>query len=177
MPKRGDRTEGPVAPPMAARTTPAQSRSRVTFERILSTAAELLGDVGIERLSTNLVCRRAGMTPPALYRYFPNKYAILSELARRLLEAQAVAVLAWVEAGGLGPSKTEDTVAKTERLQLLACARMHGKHERQLSGELRGTALDAVWPDNHRLALCYGADASKRVKQDDGGRSPSAPSA
>ena len=30
-------------------------------------------EVGIERLSTNLVCERAGLTPPALYRYYPNK--------------------------------------------------------------------------------------------------------
>ena len=48
-----------------------------------------VSDVGIERLSTNLVCERAGLTPPALYRYFPNKYALLSELGQRLMQQVA----------------------------------------------------------------------------------------
>ncbi len=52
----------------------------------------LLGEVGVERLSTNMICERAGMTPPALYRWFPNKYAILAELARRMTTAQLEAV-------------------------------------------------------------------------------------
>jgi len=37
------------------------------------------------------------MTPPALYRYFPNKYAVLQELGRRLVRAQDYAVFAWIE--------------------------------------------------------------------------------
>jgi len=100
-----------------ARTTPSQTRARNTFEAVLSTAGELLGEVGFERLTTNLVCERAGMTPPALYRYFPNKYAILSELARRLMDAQDEAVFAWVEAGGLKAANLEESVDKNRRLQ------------------------------------------------------------
>ena len=67
-------------PPLATKKQPAQQRATETFERILEVTAQTLADVGIERLSTNLVCERAGLTPPALYRYFPNKYALLSEL-------------------------------------------------------------------------------------------------
>lgn len=103
--------------PLNARTTPSQTRARNTFEAVLSTAGELLGEVGFERLSTNLVCERAGITPPALYRYFPNKYAILSELARRLMEAQDEAVFAWVENGGLQAGSLESAVEKNRRLQ------------------------------------------------------------
>jgi AcrR family transcriptional regulator len=108
--------ETPVVP-LDARTTPSQTRARNTFEAVLSTAGELLGEVGFERLSTNLVCERAGMTPPALYRYFPNKYAILSELARRLMDAQDEAVFAWVENGGLQAGSLETAVEKNRRLQ------------------------------------------------------------
>lgn len=100
-----------------ARATPSQTRARNTFEAVLSTAGELLGEVGFERLTTNLVCERAGMTPPALYRYFPNKYAILSELARRLMDAQDEAVFAWVEAGGLEAESLEEAVDKNRQLQ------------------------------------------------------------
>ena len=52
---------------------PTQTRALETCERILDAAATLLGEVGIERLSTNLICERAGLSPPALYRYYPNK--------------------------------------------------------------------------------------------------------
>ncbi|MBV6659758.1 TetR/AcrR family transcriptional regulator [Pseudomonas yamanorum] len=75
---------------------PAQQRATETYERILTATAETLCDVGIERLSTNLVCVRAGLTPPALYRYFPNKYALLSVLGERLLEKQNARIDNWI---------------------------------------------------------------------------------
>jgi AcrR family transcriptional regulator len=56
------------------------------------------------------------MTPPALYRYFPNKYAILSELARRLMEAQDEAVFTWVQGGGLEAASLQEAVDKNQRL-------------------------------------------------------------
>ena len=68
-----------------------------TYERLLDVAGELLADVGIERISTNQICARAGMTPPALYRYFPNKYAVLEALGRRLMDRQNAVLFAWLE--------------------------------------------------------------------------------
>ncbi|ACG78516.1 transcriptional regulator, TetR family [Phenylobacterium zucineum HLK1] len=116
MPKRATTAEtAPVE--LDARAIPSQSRARNTYEAVLTTAGELLGEVGFERLSTNLVCERAGMTPPALYRYFPNKYAILSALARRLMEAQDEAVFAWVQAGGLQAASLQENVEKNARMQ------------------------------------------------------------
>lgn len=112
-----DVQSAPASVPLGTKMTPSQSRARTTFEAVLSTAGELLGEVGFERLSTNLVCERAGMTPPALYRYFPNKYAILSELARRLMEAQDEAVFAWIQAGGLSAGTLADAVASNIQMQ------------------------------------------------------------
>ena len=117
MTKRAARPAEAPAVSLDARNTPSQTRARNTLEAVLSTAGELLGEVGFERLTTNLVCERAGMTPPALYRYFPNKYAILGELARRLMEAQDEAVFAWVEAGGLEAANLEEAVDKNRSLQ------------------------------------------------------------
>jgi AcrR family transcriptional regulator len=94
MPRRRARAEEPSPPPaqveveLGRKKEPTQSRGVETCERILDAAAQLLGEVGIERLSTNLVCERAGLTPPALYRYYPNKYAILAELGMRLMMSQ-----------------------------------------------------------------------------------------
>jgi len=82
-------------PDLAPKRAPLQPRAVETYERILSACAELLGEVGIERLSTNLVCQRAGISPPALYQYFPNKYAILHELSQRLMQHQTRLLKPW----------------------------------------------------------------------------------
>lgn len=68
-----------------------------TRERLLDVAGALLAEVGIERISTNLICARAGVTPPALYRYFKNKYAVLEALGRRLMQRQNEVLFAWIE--------------------------------------------------------------------------------
>jgi AcrR family transcriptional regulator len=87
---------------------PVQRRSVQTFELILRATAELLSEVGIEGLSTSLICKRAGLTPPALYRYFPNKFAVVKELGARLMERMNEAFLAWLMANQpLGPQDSE----------------------------------------------------------------------
>lgn len=78
---------------------------------ILAAAGELLAEVGFEKLTTNLVCERAGMTPPALYRYFPNKYALLTELAERLMAAQDGAVDRFMRLEAYKSRTLEDVVA------------------------------------------------------------------
>jgi AcrR family transcriptional regulator len=63
--------------------------------------------VGVERLSTNIICERAGLTPPALYRYFPNKYAVLNELGNRLMERQNGLIPHWITTDVLNGSVEE----------------------------------------------------------------------
>ena len=89
---------------LAGARRPAQQRSSETYERILAVTAETLAEIGFERLSTNIVCERAGLTPPALYRYFPNKYALLYELGRRLMQRQNALSRAG-SGGGLCPDR------------------------------------------------------------------------
>lgn len=83
-------------PNLSTKRQPAQQRATDTYERILDVTAQTLADVGIERLSTNLVCERAELSPPALYRYFPNKYALLSELGKRLMQRQNERIGHWI---------------------------------------------------------------------------------
>jgi len=82
---------------LSARTVPSQKRAGQTLAAILDAAASLLEEDGFEELTTNKICEQAGVTPPALYRYFPNKYAVVCELARRLMEAQNTGLLQWAE--------------------------------------------------------------------------------
>jgi AcrR family transcriptional regulator len=80
-----------------SRAAPKQERAVQTRERLLDVAGELLGEVGIERISTNMICARAGVTPPALYRYFKDKYAVLEALGRRLMDRQNEVLFAWLD--------------------------------------------------------------------------------
>ena len=92
------------APPLEVKKQPEQQRAAETVERILEATAAALEEIGFERLSTNFVCARAGLTPPALYRYFPNKYALLCELGRRLMQRQNVLVPRWITPQALAGS-------------------------------------------------------------------------
>ena len=100
MPRKST-APAPAATPVASgveldrKRAPTQTRALETCERILDAAANLLADVGIERLSTNLICERAGLSPPALYRYYPNKYAVLAELGVRLMMSQNELLETW----------------------------------------------------------------------------------
>lgn len=78
-------------------TRPKQERAQQTYDLLLKAAGELLADVGADRISTNMICARAGVTPPALYRYFSDKYAVLEALARRLMARQNEVLERWIE--------------------------------------------------------------------------------
>lgn len=76
---------------------PRQERAKRTYEGILDAAAQLLLEVGVERISTNLIAERAGVTVPALYRYFPNKYAVLNALGAKLMDRQNQVAQEWFD--------------------------------------------------------------------------------
>jgi AcrR family transcriptional regulator len=79
------------------RSPPKQERAQATYERLLDVAGNLLAEVGIDRITTNMICARAGLTPPALYRYFEDKYAVLEALGRRLMDRQNIVLERWIE--------------------------------------------------------------------------------
>lgn len=95
---RAENGAGDEAP--AKRTPPKNERALATYELLLGAAGELLGEIGFEKLTTNAICARANLTPPALYHYFNDKYDILEELARRLLKRQFDAYAVWLFQGG-----------------------------------------------------------------------------
>ena len=76
---------------------PRQERAKRTYEAILTAAAELLIEVGVERISTNIVAARARVSVPALYRYFPNKYAVLNALSAAYMDQHTAIFQQWVD--------------------------------------------------------------------------------
>ena len=83
---------------------PKIKRRQATREKLLDAAGNMLQEVGMEGISTNLICERAGVTPPALYYYFENKFEVVVALGERLMDSQNEILVHWVEehaAGGL----------------------------------------------------------------------------
>ena len=96
---------------LSPKVKPAQSRAAETYEQLLTVTAQILADVGFELLTTNLVCERAKLSPPALYRYFPNKYALLHELGLRLMQKQNALIPQWLTPAAFGSAKKlEDAI-------------------------------------------------------------------
>ena len=56
-----------------------------TIDAVLSHALELVHQGGLEGLTLGKLARRLETTPSALYRYFPNKAAVLASLQRQAL--------------------------------------------------------------------------------------------
>ena len=90
----------PVKAKPAKHTAPTRGKSLETYAKLIAAAGELLGEVGFEKLTSNAICARAKLTPPAFYRYFRDKYEVLEVLARRLLARQNDAYAAWLLQGG-----------------------------------------------------------------------------
>jgi AcrR family transcriptional regulator len=67
------------------RRLPRQDRSAQRIDLILDTAATLIDEVGFGNLTPTLIARRAGMSGPAIYRYFDDVDSIGRSLATRTL--------------------------------------------------------------------------------------------
>lgn len=74
-----------------------QQRSADRLARILDAGAELLDETGYEQLSTRAVADRAGVPIGSVYRFFPNKRALVDALAERNLEVYAGRIVARLE--------------------------------------------------------------------------------
>lgn len=68
------------------RRQPVQQRSAQRVERMLDAAADLLGEVGYEGLTTTAIARRAGVAVGSLYQFFPDKRAVVQAVTQRNLE-------------------------------------------------------------------------------------------
>lgn len=73
---------------MSATTTllrhePVQARSNARLSALLDAAAVTIDKVGYERLTTAMVAERAGASIGTVYRYFPDRIAVLQGVAAR----------------------------------------------------------------------------------------------
>ena len=88
-------------PETELRQEPTSSRSRAVFERILNAALEVLAEEGLDKLTTRRVADASGSNVSTLYRYFPNKEAIVLAAFERW-SSEVLAALDRVEEESLG---------------------------------------------------------------------------
>lgn len=68
---------------MSLRTEPVRARSSARVRALIDATAEVTDVVGVDRVTTNLVAERAGCSIGTLYRYFPDRIAVIRALALR----------------------------------------------------------------------------------------------
>ncbi|ROS62116.1 TetR family transcriptional regulator [Frigoribacterium sp. PhB160] len=68
------------------RNEPVQARSSARLTGLLDAAASIIDEIGYERLTTAMVAERAGASIGTVYRYFPDRIAVVDALALRCMQ-------------------------------------------------------------------------------------------
>lgn len=84
------------------RTEPVQGRSAARVDALLDAVAAVVDEIGFDRLTTAMVSERAGASIGTVYRYFPDRIALLQGLRDRAAQRFRLLVIELV-----GQSKPE----------------------------------------------------------------------
>jgi AcrR family transcriptional regulator len=79
--------DGKLGASAPLRNEPVQARSAARLTALLDAAAAAIDELGYERLTTAMVAERAGASIGTVYRYFPDRIAVLQALAARNLDS------------------------------------------------------------------------------------------
>lgn len=82
------------------RNEPVQARSSARLAGLLDAAAAVIDEIGFERLTTAMVAERAGASIGTVYRYFPDRIAVVEALAIRCTQRLASRFLEALESSG-----------------------------------------------------------------------------
>jgi AcrR family transcriptional regulator len=82
------------------RNEPVQARSSARLAGLLDAAAAVIDDIGFERLTTAMVAERAGASIGTVYRYFPDRIAVVEALAIRCTQRLGSRFVESVESSG-----------------------------------------------------------------------------
>ncbi len=143
-------------PVVAARAEPAQARRSGRAHRaVLAAAIELFEAVGYPRLTIDAIAARAGVSKATIYRWWPNKAAVVMEAFLATVEPD----IAFPDSG----STRDDLVEQAAALARLLTERHLGQLVLALLGEAQtdadlATALREGWQRPRR-------DAGREVLQ------------
>lgn len=66
---------------ISSRENPRQMRSRERVHVVLGATKKILAEQGFSKLTLSSVCELAGVKQTSIYRYWPNKEALLTSIA------------------------------------------------------------------------------------------------
>lgn len=102
------------------RNEPVQARSTARLTALLDAAAAVIDEIGYERLTTAMVAERAGASIGTVYRYFPDRIAVLQSLSVRNLNeftARGLAGLAGANSWSAAMDAAVDGIAEFFRTE------------------------------------------------------------
>ena len=120
----------PTRPSRAAQ----QERSHHTVRRILDATLALLERDGVEGVTTNHIAAQAGLSPASLYRFFPNKQAVIYAAYSEWIEELGATVAAL--AAHWTPHLTAGSACWPECARALADALGEGRRGARVEYEL-----------------------------------------
>lgn len=113
---------------------PLQERSHATVRRILDATLALLARDGVEAVTTNHIAAEAGLSVASLYRFFPNKqaviYAAYGEWIEELSAEVAALAARWHPALAAAPVRWPEAAAAVA--DVLAASRRGARAEYEL---------------------------------------------
>ena len=132
---------------------------------ILKAAAEEVGLVGVGRLSMEVVARQAGVSRSTLYRRFPSREALVTELGRQTFEF----AMARLQTVGIGSGPQEAAVAAFREGVRLLVGEPVMRRFLQLDGDF--TAMTQMF-DEARIFLNSAATAMAKALRSAGATMP-----
>jgi AcrR family transcriptional regulator len=109
-----------VTIPAPIRVAPVQARSTARVNALLDAACETMHEVGYEQLTTAMVAERSGASIGTVYRYFPDRIAVLQAVAARNLEHVLVALRENMAQASVGNLSDAMTVAVDTLVEVFA---------------------------------------------------------
>jgi AcrR family transcriptional regulator len=143
--------ERPLEARVPLRNEPVQARSTARLTTLLDAAAAIIDEIGFERLTTAMVAERAGASIGTVYRYFPDRIALLQALGARNLDR----VLTRVSDEIMDPGHQDWAAAMSGAFAVLVDA---FRNEPGFRGLRVGDALDLRPATNERLYNSIVAD-------------------
>jgi|HubBroStandDraft_1064217.scaffolds.fasta_scaffold00058_68 AcrR family transcriptional regulator len=97
VPESRAKPGGEDASVVRARRQPVQGRSQETVRRILDAAARLTAAIPIDEITTSRIAEAAGLTIGAVYRFFPDRDAVLDAILHGCIERFRDVLVAHIE--------------------------------------------------------------------------------
>jgi AcrR family transcriptional regulator len=95
---------------------PQQQRSRVSLERVLNSAVELLAEVGLERFTIAEVCERSGVSIGAIYGRFGSKETVLHAAHTHAMSELSIAHTRFAVVGPQVQGSAREGIVETIRV-------------------------------------------------------------